>query len=43
MAAVAIVQASGVCPLTAGVRLWVDPAAVWTAAGGPGYVDVDPA
>lgn len=43
MAAVPIVQTSGRCPVTLGVKLWVDPEASWAAAGGPGYVDVDPA
>lgn len=42
MAAVPIVQESGLCPLTIGVRLWVDPNASWASDGGPGYVDVDP-
>lgn len=42
MAAVTIVHSSGLCPLTRGFRLWVDPDASWAADGGPGYVDVDP-
>lgn len=42
MAAVPIVHTSGRCPLTIGDDLWVDPNASWAAAGGPGYVDVDP-
>lgn len=41
MAAVAIVQGSGICPLTKGIPLW--PASgSWATPGGPGYVDVDP-
>lgn len=43
MAAVTVANSSGKCPLTLGVRLWVDPEASWAAAGGPYYVDVDPA
>lgn len=43
MAAVPLVIGSGRCPLTLGTRLWVDPEASWASAGGPGYVDVDPA
>lgn len=42
MAAVAIAHSPGKGPETLGVRLWVDPEASWAAAGGPGYVDVDP-
>lgn len=42
MAAVPIVQGSGVCPVTKGIKLWVDPEASWASAGGPGYVDEDP-
>lgn len=42
MAVVAIVQGYGICPLTKGLRLWVDPEDTWETPGGPGYVDVDP-
>ena len=42
MAAVAIVQGEGVCPLTKGITLWTASGS-WATPGGPGYVDVDPA
>lgn len=42
MSAVSIVQESGLCPLTIGEELWVDPDASWATPGGPGYVDTDP-
>ena len=43
MAAVTVANSSNKCPLTLGVRLWVDPEASWDSAGGPYYVDADPA
>lgn len=43
MAAVTVANSSGKCPVTRGLKLWVDPEASWASAGGPGYVDVDPA
>lgn len=42
MAAITVANSSGKCPLTRGLRLWVDPEASWAAAGGPYYVNVAP-
>lgn len=42
MAAVTVANSSGKCPLTRGLKLWVDPEATWDDPGGPYYVDVDP-